>query len=245
MNNIYPLTKFYFAIAISIITILMPTLMGKLMVFILINIIAVMLKTWVVFIKRILNSIFILFLILLFIQTFFHPKGEILFSFWIFSAKKEGFLFALNLGLNIACIGGALILFFTTTLAKDFVLSLEKAGMSYKASYVVLSTLQMVPVLKKKSQTIMNAQKSRGVETEGGLFTRAKVFIPTIIPLVLSSIAGIEERAQTLEARGFSSKIKHTYLHDIHKNKSDNIIEIIIALSLIIVFIWRFLIWNA
>ena len=38
-----------------------------------------------------------------------------------------------------------------------------------KATYVILSTLQMVPVLKKKSDTIMNAQRARGVETEAAL----------------------------------------------------------------------------
>ena len=109
-------------------------------------------------------------------------------------------------------VGGSLIWFFSVTQEKDFVLALEKSGMSAKASYVVLSTLQMVPVLKK---TIMNAQKARGVETEGNLLVRAKVFVPTIIPLVLSSIAGTEERALTLEARGFSSGINPTHLYDI------------------------------
>lgn len=244
-NKIYPLTKFYIAIAFSIAPIIMPNLIGKAIIFICINIMAIMFKKWFEFIKRLSSSVFILFAILMFIQTFFYPKGEIIFSFLGLNAKKEGFYFGLNLGLNIICVGGSLIWFFITTPVRDFVLSLEKAGMSYKASYVVLSTLQMVSVLKKKSQIIMNAQKSRGVETEGNFFTRAKVFIPIIIPLVLGSISSIEERAQTLEARGFSSKTQRTYLYDIKKNKLDKILNICVFVFLIILLIWRFLIWNA
>lgn len=122
-------------------------------------------------------------------------------------------------------------------------LSLEKAGMSPKASYVVLSTLQMVPVLKKKSETIMNAQKARGVETEGNLIVRAKVFVPTIIPLVLSSITGTEERALTLEARGFSSGIRPTHLEDIEKTPADKTATVIITVLFIIAIAGRIALW--
>lgn len=134
-------------------------------------------------------------------------------------------------------------LVFAVTKEKDFVMALEKQGMSPKASYVVLSTLQMVPVLKKKSQTIMNAQKARGVETEGNIIVRAKVFIPTIIPLVLSSIAGTEERALTLEARGFSSKIKPTHLEDIEKTPADTTAIVLITILFIAAIAGRIMLW--
>ena len=163
--------------------------------------------------------------------------------FWIFNAKLEGILFALKLGITLMGVGGSLIWFFSVTQEKDFVLALEKSGMSAKASYVVLSTLQMVPVLKKKSQTIMNAQKARGVETEGNLLVRAKVFVPTIIPLVLSSIAGTEERALTLEARGFSSGIKPTHLYDIEKTEADKKAVVIITLLGVLGIAGRVALW--
>ena len=144
----------------------MPGILSKLVVFVIINIIAALSDVWKSFIRKVRNSVGVLFVILLFIQTFFYPRGEVIFSFWIFNAKLEGILFALKLGITLMGVGGSLIWFFSVTQEKDFVLALEKSGMSAKASYVVLSTLQMVPVLKKKSQTIMNAQKARGVETE-------------------------------------------------------------------------------
>ena len=89
----------------------------------------------------------------------------------------------------------------------------------------------------------MNAQKARGVETEGSLLVRAKVFIPTIIPLVLSSITGTEERALTLEARGFSSNTVHTHLYDIHASKQDKLVNMIITILLVLVIIGRIILW--
>lgn len=241
--QLYPMTKFYMSIAIAATAIILPGIISKVICFAVVNILAMISGVYPVFIKRVKNSVGVLFIILLIIQTFFAAGDTILFSFWIFSAKLEGLLFALKLGFVLASVGSALIWFFLVTTEKDFVLALEKMGMSSKASYVVLSTLQMVPVLKKRSQTIMNAQRARGVETEGGLLTRAKVFIPTLVPLVLSSIQGTEERALTLEARGFSIETKSTHLYDIEPRPIDKTINIITACAFIAIIIGRILLW--
>ena len=243
MVSLYPLTKFYLSVVLVIISVAMPGILSKVICFVLINILAGVSGVWLVFIRRVRNSVGVLFIILLIIQTLFYPSGRVMFSFWIFDAKWEGLLFALKLGFTLMCVGGSLIWFFAVTKEKDFVMALEKQGMSPKASYVVLSTLQMVPVLKKKSQTIMNAQKARGVETEGNIIVRAKVFIPTIIPLVLSSIAGTEERALTLEARGFSSKIKPTHLEDIEKTPADTTAILLITILFIAAIAGRIMLW--
>ena len=241
--SLYPLTKFYLAIVFVIVSIAMPGIISKIISFLLVNVLAAISGVWPVFIRRVKNSIGVLFIILIVIQTLFSPGSDVIFSFWIFEAKWEGLMFALNLGFILMGVGGSLIWFFAVTKEKDFVLSLEKAGMSPKASYVVLSTLQMVPVLKKKSETIMNAQKARGVETEGNLIVRAKVFVPTIIPLVLSSITGTEERALTLEARGFSSGIRPTHLEDIEKTPADKTATVIITVLFIIAIAGRIALW--
>lgn len=53
--------------------------------------------------------------------------------------------------------------------------------------------------------TIMDAQRSRGLETEGNLITRAKSFLPLISPVVMSSLINTRERAIALEIRGFEA----------------------------------------
>ena len=243
--ELYPLTKFYLAIAAAIVAIVLPGILSKVICFLALNVLAIVSGVYPVFIRRVRNSVGILFLVLLVVQTFFAPGETVLFSFWIFKAKLEGLLFALKLGFILASVGSALIWFFAVTTEKDFVLALEKKGLSLspKASYVVLSTLQMVPVLKKRSQTIMNAQKARGVETEGNIWIRAKVFVPTIVPLVLSSIQGTEERALTLEARGFSVETPSTHLYDIEPKPMDRVMTIVITVVFLLIILGRVLLW--
>ena len=236
--ELYPMTKFYLAIATAIIAVVLPGILSKVICFLTLNILAFVSGVYPVFIKRVRNSVGILFLVLLIV-----PGETVIFSFWIFKAKLEGLLFALKLGFILASVGSALIWFFAVTTEKDFVLALEKKGMSAKASYVVLSTLQMVPVLKKRSQTIMNAQKARGVETEGSIWVRAKVFVPTIVPLVLSSIQGTEERALTLEARGFSVETPSTHLYDIEASPIDKVVTIVIFSVFLLIILGRVLLW--
>lgn len=241
--ELYPLTKFYLAIAAAIVAIVLPGILSKVICFLALNVLAIVSGVYPVFIRRVRNSVGILFLVLLVVQTFFAPGETVLFSFWFFKAKLEGLLFALKLGFILASVGSALIWFFAVTTEKDFVLALEKKGLSPKASYVVLSTLQMVPVLKKRSQTIMNAQKARGVETEGNIWIRAKVFVPTIVPLVLSSIQGTEERALTLEARGFSVETPSTHLYDIEPKPMDRVMTIVITVVFLLIILGRVLLW--
>ena len=238
---LYPMTKFYIAIAFAIVAVILPGIISKAICFAALNVLALASSIYKIFAKRVKNSVGVLFIVLVVIQTFFAAGDTILFSFWIFSAKLEGLLFALKLGFVLANIGGCLIWFFAITTEKDFVLALEKKGLSSKASYVVLSTLQMVPVLKKRSETIMNAQRARGVETEGSLLVRAKVFVPTIVPLVLSSIQGTEERALTLEARGFSVETKSTHLYDIEERSVDKIMTAVTAVLFVLIVIGRIL----
>lgn len=240
---LYPLTKFYMAIAIAAAAVILPGIPMKAGCFVIVNLLAFASGVYKIFVRRVKNSVGVLFLILVIIQTFFTAGDTVLFSFWIFTAKLEGLLFALKLGFILANVGGCLIWFFAVTTEKDFVLALEKKGLSPKASYVVLSTLQMVPVLKKRSEVIMNAQRARGVETEGSLFVRAKVFIPTLVPLVLSAIQGTEERALTLEARGFSVETKSMHLYDIEKKPVDNAVTAVTAIVFGLIIIGRVVVW--
>ena len=157
------------------------------------------------------------------------------------SIYKEGFLKALNLTSKITAFVSSLTMLTLITSAKDFTLALEKKGLNPKISFILLLTLQMIPEMKKQANIIMDSQKSRGVETEGNVFVRSGAFIPVFVPLVLSSIANTEERAITLEARGFSSGSKRTRLYDIEKSKYDNFVVVLLFFYLILCIIWRVL----
>ena len=59
--------------------------------------------------------------------------------------------------------------------------------------------------------TITDAQRSRGMETEGNLLVRIKAFLPLISPVVMSALTATRERAIALEVRGFGVKGTKTW----------------------------------
>ena len=67
--------------------------------------------------------------------------------------------------------------------------------------------------------TITDAQRSRGMETEGNLLVRIKAFLPLISPVVMSALTATRRRAIALEVRGFGVKGTKTWMHPHKKQK--------------------------
>lgn len=145
----------------------------------------------------------------------------------------EGFAAGVLLAGRVLALAGAILLYFRLTRPKDIVAALQASGMPTSATYVLLSTLQMIPELRKQVSVIMDAQRARGVETEGGLLTRAKAFVPVLGPLVLSSLMATEERAVTLQARAFTVRGPKTQLHTVQRRA----IDIVIRVAAIVAFV--------
>ena len=95
---------------------------------------------------------------------------------------------------------------------------------------MINSVFQIVPQMMKTKDTIVDAQRSRGMETEGSLMTRIKAFLPLISPVVMSALINTRERAIALEVRGFGRKNKKTFINDRQKLKGDLVICIILVL---------------
>ena len=84
ITELYPLTKFYLAITAAIVAIILPDILSKVICFLALNVLAAVSGVYPIFIRRVRNSVGILFFVLLVVQTFFAPGETVLFSFWIF-----------------------------------------------------------------------------------------------------------------------------------------------------------------
>lgn len=238
--QLHPMTKFYFALFILGIVLIIPGYLFAFAIFPILLLIAVLAGVSKEFLSIVLKALLSVLIIVFIMQMFFYPGDLVLWSWGVFSIKQEGLNYGLLLTSRILAIGSAFILFFRMTEVRDFVKSLEDKGLPPMGAYVVLSTLQIIPEMKRQANTIMEAQKTRGVETEGSLFIRAKAFIPTLTPLILSSIASTEERAITLESRAFSAPVKKTSLHQLTKNNIDRVLPIVYVLIIVGLLVWRF-----
>ena len=65
---------------------------------------------------------------------------------------------------------------------------LEKSGFSPRFGYIINSVFQILPQMLAARDVIADAQRSRGMETEGNMLVRIKAFLPLISPVVMSSL---------------------------------------------------------
>ena len=240
-KKLYPLTKLYLALALIISAFIIPSHIYDYSMIIICGIIVSFENKLKIYSKRIFLSLFWLFTAIFIIQSLFIPAGEVWLKFGFISVYKEGVMKAIGLTSKLTAIVSALTMLTLITPVKDFTLALEKKGLNPKAAFILMLTLQTIPEMKKQADVIMDSQKARGIETDGNVFVRAKALIPIFIPLVLSSIANTEERAITLEARGFSVGEKRTILYDIEETKNDKIMKVILAIFIVLSIVWRVL----
>ncbi len=147
------------------------------------------------------------------INLFFFPGGEtILLRVGPIAASAEGLGFAMEILARILAISGAITLFYLTTRPADLVVDLERRGVSSRAAFVINASVQTVPAMVERAGQITAAQRARGLDTEGSIWRRVRGIVPIVGPVILGSIAEVEERTMALEARGFSRPGRRTLL---------------------------------
>lgn len=151
-------------------------------------------------------------LILFVLRAAFLPGKTILFTLGPIAVSQEGVDQGLRFTLVVMALCGVVTLFFTLTPMKNLMLALEMRGMTPRATYVILASFQSIIDLGKNSKVVMDAQKSRGIETEGSLLRRIKAFVPILAPVFLAAMNETEERALALDARAFNSREPHSHL---------------------------------
>lgn len=179
------------------------------------------------------------------IQSLFWGEGTPIFEFWILSPKWEGAIFALISIGRILLSMSSFILFAMTTRPDTLMISLKQVGVPSSLAYIIVTTLQIIPRFQGKASTILDAQRSRGLETEGNLFVRARAVVPIVLPLVLGSLVEVEERAIAIEARGFNSNRKETALIEVPDTKGQQfmrrIFVVVMILSVVTRIAWQLL----
>lgn len=151
-------------------------------------------------------------------QAILIPGGETLFQLGFIKIRVGGLQSAFSIAGMVVCIAGIFVWYLQTTSNKEIARALDESGLNPKVAYVFTSTLSMIDILGDNSKTIMDAQRARGIETDGSVLVRAKAFVPTLIPLILGALLSSEERVLTLEARGFSMTCPRTHLYNIEKS---------------------------
>lgn len=183
--------------------------------------------------KLILPTITFMFIM----QSVFLPYGEtVILTLGIFDVTRESMQSAFLTVSRIFVMVSSFGILLLTTHPSELMSDLTRRGLPGQFAYVIISTLQILPQMQVKAQTIIASQRSRGLDTESSFLKRIGALVPLVGPLVFGSLVEVEERAIAIEARGFTSKQVKTSLHEVPDTAFDQFLRWAL-LALIIVSI--------
>lgn len=109
---------------------------------------------------------------------------------------------AVTASLRLVGLTSAFFLFFRTTAPEDLGNALVQTGLPYSFAFILSASLQFVPVISRKAQNVVDAQRSRGIPLEPGL--AALRHVPALLaPLLIQAFRLADELAEAMESRGF------------------------------------------
>ena len=109
---------------------------------------------------------------------------------------------AVTASLRLVALTSTFFLFFRTTAPEDLGNALVKSGLPYEFAFVLSTSVQFVPVIGRKAQNIVDAQRSRGIPLEPGL-SALRHYPALLAPLLIQAFQLADELAEAMEARGF------------------------------------------
>jgi len=150
-----------------------------------------------------------------------------------YTLTADGVETATALTLRFVVLVESFSVFFLTTSPDHLGLALEQTHVPYEFVFAFTTAVRFVPVLAEEAQTIMDAQKARGLELEKGNFLkRIRNYIPILIPLIVSAIRRSLELAEAMESRAWGATKKRTNLYVLRMHRGD-VVMMAITLGLL------------
>src|SRR5437870_4590664 len=132
--------------------------------------------------------------------------------FWVFLRLLHDVPTTIAIGLRITTMVASFV-WLAATLAPDRLVEATVArGWSVSAAYLFAATITAVPMLRGRARRIVEAQRCRGLSPRGSLGNRLRALRALALPLVLSALHDVDERALALETRGMVSGARRTPL---------------------------------
>ncbi len=194
--------------------------------------------------RTVTKSAFVIVALIFIVQGLFYPGSRTpVYVVGPVTIWQEGLRFACFAASRLLAIIAATVLLMLTTRTEDLVSELMARGLSRKLGFVVLMTMQIIPSMQARAAAILDAQRSRGLETEGRLIRRFRAFLPLMGPLVVGSIISLETRSLAIEARGFSSPTRRVRVEEIPDSRWESLLRWGASVATFAFVVWRLVAW--
>lgn len=235
IHNLDPRMKFIYVCAVFVAAILFSKLIPLIALFLLpipFVLLAGVQKEWL---RSLRGAAFLAtFIFLINIATTFFTSGYVITTATIENAAA--------MTLRFVVLVESFSVFFLTTSPDHLGLALEQTHVPYEFAFAFTTAVRFVPVLAEEAQTIMDAQKARGLELEkGGFLKRIRNYVPVLIPLIVSAIRRSLELAEAMESRAWGATKKRTNLYALRLHRGDfALLGITIGVLIVSLYVWIF-----
>ncbi len=144
-------------------------------------------------------------------NIFLTPGYNVIFSYGIITITSESVLFATSMCLRLFLAVGSFSLLAFIVHPDEALRAMSRFG--YKTTTSFSLSTRMYPTIAADSRNIMDAMRARGVEfDEGGALKKARARSPVVMPLLLNSLERSVGISEAMEARGFGSGKRTSYM---------------------------------
>jgi energy-coupling factor transport system permease protein len=157
----------------------------------------------------------------------------------------EGLLRGISGGFSLIIIIVTSIVFVSTTKIEELTLACMRLGLPYRGAFAMSTAIRMIPSIAGTADTILQAQKSRGLDVDSGTFMqKLKKYVPLMVPTIVSVIRGTTVFAMALESKGFGYAEKRVTYLTISYKPLDYIFSFVLLLLMAFAFLLKFFLLN-
>jgi energy-coupling factor transport system permease protein len=226
-----PLTKFVIAIASAVVAFGVRGWTGPLSVLVVTAAVALIAGVSRSLRRFVLATIPIVASILL-VNAFLNPRAtDVLYRVGPFAATGTGVTVALQAVLRVVAFALSVAVFSLTTATDDFLADMERRGTGRRLTFVIGSAIRTIPTMGSRAIEIVEAQRARGLDTEGSIRRRLRGIVPLAGPMVFGSLGEVEERTIALEARAFSAPVRRTAMRALPDSSTQRVLRWVVGLG--------------
>jgi energy-coupling factor transport system permease protein len=100
--------------------------------------------------------------------------------------------------------------------------------------FIIGAAVATVPRMIERAGEIIDAQRARGLDTEGSPWRRIRGIVPLAGPMITGALGEVEERTMALEARAFSAPARRTVIRPLPDSDRQRILRWSLALVVVV-----------
>ena len=154
--------------------------------------------------------------------------------------SAPGIARALVLGGRVTAIVLGFLTALATTSPHRLVEAMTAGGVPFGRTFLLASTLTVLPRMRERATQILEAQQCRGLRLGGSLTARLRALGPLALPLVLGALAEVDEQVLALDARGAAGTARRTALDPPPDSRAQRTLRWALMVLVAAAYVWKF-----